>query len=281
MIRTIVALQIILCIASVSFAGNVTVDNLGRIYSGPANFDVMVSDQTSPAGLIYFSQLDVTDALAAETAIGDMTIEVDDDAGMVDGGYLGLFDLVSDRFYQGHIVGAPITNTVTLDTPISSVMPVGATVGVGHEDMAVNGGTTTQVFTLRGADPGIDVTIDVTKIIIMMETATALELDEFGDLTALTNGLVLRGVNGITYNFGNIKSNADMITWGARVQIYDASNPGQGLYGLSAVFSFAGQGNAGVAIRIAPGETLELWVQDNISGLVDMRVSALFHVVVD
>lgn len=281
MIRTFIAIQLILCIALPVLAGNVTVDNLGRIYSGPANFDVMLSDQVSPAGLIYFNQLDVTDALAAKTAIGDMSIEVDDDAGMVDGGYVGIFDTISDRFYQGHIVGSPVTNTVSLDTPMSSVLPIGSTVGVGHEDMAVNGASATQVFTLRGADPGIDVTIDVTKIIIMMETTTALELNEFGDLAALTYGLVLRGVNGITYNFGNIKSNADMITWAAMVQIYDASNPGQGIYGLSAVFSFAGQNAAGVAIRVGPGETLEIWVQDNISGLESMRIAALFHVVVD
>jgi hypothetical protein len=139
-----------------------------------------------------------------------------------------------------------------------------------------------EIFSLRAAEPpgGIDVTIDITRIILHGECTATPTLGEFGDLNKLTNGLVFRRTDGTNQNIFNVKSNLDLAGIAYDFEIYDASVSSQGLNGFTCRLTFAGQNKMGVAIRIGKNEDIEMLVQDNLTGLVSFQVTVEGHVVV-
>ena len=99
----------------------------------------------------------------------------------------------------------------------------------------------------------------------------------FGNLPILTNGCVLRINNGVMINVWNVKSNGDLA-----LLCFDAEYPEKvpsGSYAFRFRNSFAGVDKHGVVIRLAPGDILELIVQDNLTGLTDFQMMAQGHVV--
>ena len=57
----------------------------------------------------------------------------------------------------------------------------------------------------------VGLAVSFVSFIISMITATAVDLATFGDIAALTNGIVLRRTDTITQNIWNIKTNLDML----------------------------------------------------------------------
>ena len=112
-----------------------------------------------------------------------------------------------------------------------------------------------------------------------MECATAPNLALFGNLTELTNGVVLRRVDGETNNFWNVKSNRDIGNIAYDLTIRLASNPQQGENGILARYTFAGQDKHGVAVRLNPGDSLQLLIQDDLTGLDAFNIIAEGHYV--
>ena len=60
---------------------------------------------------------------------------------------------------------------------------------------------------------------------------------------------------------------------------YLATNPQQGQDGFLFRLTFAGMNKLGVAIRLNPGEDLQFLVQDDLSGITVLEVTAEGHVV--
>ena len=250
--------------------------------------DVNLQDQTSPVFIGKFNKVTNTTTLTSETAIDDLTIEVASATGISAGSFLILFSPSTVRYYAGTVLD--VTDlVVTLDTPLDSALPIGSNVDVTVTNMAVNGSATTQTFGLRGvsAPPGIELTIDVTRVIFTMVTADPVSLSLFGDLPALTNGLVLRKRDGVYNNVFNVKSNRELANL-----MYDftpslATNPAQGENGFVSRLTFGGQSKIGVVQRLKLGEDLEFLIQDNLlaaqSGaqILDFEAIAEGHVVVD
>ena len=233
---------------------------------------VTLQDQTTPPFIIYASQVTNTTTLAVAAEPDDTDIEVADTNGINTGDYLGIFNTVTDAFYVGTVIDI-VANVLSMDTPIDMNFDIGNVVGTGITNMNVDGSATTEVFTLRGADPGLSVTLDITRIMILCVTNTATELTDFGDIGGgLLKGLVMRRADGMINNIFNFKTNIEMkgamYDWDA----LEASNPGQGVFGFSGRLTFAGQNKMGVVIRIGPGESVELLVQDNLTSLLRLNV---------
>jgi hypothetical protein len=233
---------------------------------------VTLQDQTTPPFIIKASQVTNTTALAVAVSPEDTDIEVVDSTGIIVGNYLGLFNTTTDAFYVGTVL-AINANVLSLDTPVDMAFEIGDTVGTGITNMAVDGSATTQIFTLRGADPGLSVTLDVTRIMILCTTNTQTNLTDFGDIEGgLLRGLVMRRTDGMINNIFNFKSNIEMKGFMFDWDALEASNPGQGVNGFSGRLTFAGQNKMGVVIRIGPGESIQLLVQDNLSSLLSLEV---------
>jgi hypothetical protein len=241
---------------------------------------VNVQDQTSRILDLYFiQQLQAPATLAVETVPDTYTFEVTDSTGFVDGDYVGIV-CPSGEFFFANQIGAPVANVITVDTPIDVTAPVGCNVLRTTKDMAVDGSVTRQIFQIGpiGGTAGIDV--DITRTTGSMTDADVMDDEKFGGLPALTKGLVLRKNDGVLQNIWNVKTNREFAVVCAGDFNYADKAPA-GFYGARFRNTFGGQEKHGVVIRLEPGETLEIIVQDDLTGLDSFEIMAQGHVVTD
>ena len=242
--------------------------------------ETFIQDQITPTVILPFNKIRNTTTTTSLGVIDAYTIVVTSSAGMLVGDVFIIFSITDNKYYQGHIL-VIATNTITLDTPLDFAFPIGATVEFGISNMNVDGSVTPQIFGVRGlATPaGIASTFDITRIIFKCETDTAVSLAKFGDLTKLTRGLQFRLKNGTHQNnIFNVKSNGELGGIAYDLALYVASGP-QGQNGFTSRLTFNGQNRMGVALRIPLGTDLEFLVQDNLTGLTNLEVTAEGHIV--
>jgi len=128
-----------------------------------------------------------------------------------------------------------------------------------------------------GIIPGIDEQYDITRIIFVCLTDTAVDLSLFGDLPKLLRGVALRHRDGTVRNIFNVKSNLDIEGITLDWKPFSSANPQQGQNGFSARLTFGGQDKLGVVQRIGPGEDLEVIIQDDLTDLTLFEIVAEGH----
>lgn len=244
--------------------------------------DVNVQDQTSPPIDFFFTQLKGTPTtIAVQTSIDDYSVNVVSGAGCSVGDYVGIFNAdnpLNNRAYFGTVTTIN-ANLITLDTPVDFAFKVGDTFACFTRDINdANGSTTPEIFQVQ-VGPNATQSIDITRLMISMLTNSAVDLNKFGDLTALVRGCVLRRVNGFTHNIWNVKTNGDIVNLAFDYTPYSASNPAQGQDGAKFRYTFAGQDKHGVAVRLNPGDSLQLIIQDDLTDLAQFRIIAEGHYV--
>lgn len=240
--------------------------------------DVNIQDQTTPLFIIPMNQKVGSTTLATATSKEDQNVIVADATGIIVGHTIILAN-AGGNVYQGKVVSIASAPTLVLDTPINAIFPIATAVNYGITNLAVDGSVTTQVFSVKNISPDIPIAIDVTRIIFGMITLSAVDLSTFGDLPALTNGIVLRKNDGEIVNFFNIKKNGGFATVAFDYSVFAATNPSQGVDGLVCRLTFGGQNKMGVVIRLEPDEDLEILIQDDLSGLTEFSIAAEGHVV--
>lgn len=248
-------------------------------YDDRGNVEVAIQDQFSPAIDAFFGMPVGVTTLAVETAIDDLTISVADASSASVGDRVLLIEVDPDpapgQFYLGTILGIAV-NDITLDTPINFAYEIGTICAFRNSEIAVDGSITTQIFDFP-VSAGVT-SLDITRFMFTMECDGAPDDSKFGNLPALTNGIVMRK-QGITdiQNFWNIKTNGDFAALSYDVTYSDKA--GAGNHGVRCRMSYGGQDKHGVTIRLAPTESLELLVQDDLSGLVRFIIAVQGHVV--
>ena len=253
--------------------------NIAMLFGG-AQKSVLLQDQATPPVISHFKNVTNQTTLSAATAIDDRTITLTSTTGAVAGADITIYDATNIRYYQAHQIGAAVGSVITVDTPLDFAFPNGTNVAISSHNLAVNGSVTPVIFGVRVVetpDP-LDIILDVTKINIIMETDTQPNLATFGDLTALTNGIVLRSRNGTYQNIFNAKTNGELSIISSDITMYDAQNPQQGQFGVNVEISFAGQHEMGVVIRLGQGEDLELIVSDDLLLLGSFEAMAEGHI---
>jgi len=245
--------------------------------------DVIIQDQTTTPVAYYFTQVEgIPTKVAAVTEINDTTAEILDTTGCEVGGYFGMFNADSDTDNRAYF--AEITDVdgsiLTFDTPIDFAFQVGNTAACFERDMAVSGTPASPaIFSIQVGEHA-NQSIDINRIMITMLTDSPPTLADFGDIEdGLDNGLVLRRVNGTTNNVWNVKKNGDFGNLAYDLQLFSAINPQQGQNGLLCRYTLNGRDKHGVAIRLEPGDELQLIIQDNLTSLDQFRVIAEGHYV--
>ena len=262
--------------------GNVLLtDDEGKIMTLEPNGSVPVTlqDQTTPVIIVPLSRLEQQTTSNGAVAIDDYTITLTSVTGVSAGKLLTIFDPASIRFAYFFVVGAPVGNVVTIDSPMPFAFPSGSYVDIGDINMAVDGSVTPVVFGVRnnaGAvpPPGIDLSMDVTRVMTSGLCDTAVSLNKFGDLPRLTNGICLRKRDGEIYNIYNVKDNEGIAGIAFDFNVYASTNPAQGIDGFQSRLTFAGQNKMGVTVRLAINEDLELIVQDDLTDLITLKMVA-------
>ena len=88
---------------------------------------------------------------------------------------------------------------------------------------------------------------------------------DFGGGGALTNGIFLRQVDGVTNNLWNAKTNGEMALICGGDFNYTTKPPGGTTYGARFRNSYGGPEKHDVILKLEPGDSLELHVPDNVA----------------
>jgi hypothetical protein len=236
---------------------------------------VTLQDQTSPTLIVPLNQVSNTTTVLNVGTIDTSTIDVTVTTGFVAGAFIVIADLVNNRYYTGYQVGAIAGNTVTLDTRLDFAYAAGAQITNGITNMAVNGSVTPQVFGLRVSDPGLPLTVDVTRLMFLCTTVALNDLSTFGDIeNGLLNGIQIRKRDGTFNNIFTAKTNGDLEGIMFDFHIHAKTNPVQGQDGFTGRLTFGGQSKMGVVVRVGPDEDLECIIQDDLSTLTAFSVIA-------
>ena len=249
---------------------------IGLNTDGNPILDVNVQDQVTPIIILPMALETTRTTLAVEAVKGGNVLSLTDASGFVVGHHLRMVDPSADKFYYANIVSINV-NDVTVDTPLDFAYTVGSQVIDATTNMAVDGSITPVVFKHRLGVPSTPSDTDITRIILSCEADSAVDLNKFGDLPALTNGVVLRKVGDEYQNIFNVKTNSDITNIAYDFTVYIASNPAQGIDGFASRLTFAGQSKIGVAIRIGQDDNLEVIIQDDLTGLVRLTMIVEGH----
>jgi hypothetical protein len=247
-----------------------------------ANGGVEVSrqDQTSEPIDAYFQQEISSFTLAIDTVASTQTTLVytftaTSGHGIAPLDEILLLDIVGDRALQCRVITVA-TDLITIDRPIDNIYPAATSLGrIATSNMAVNGAITPQIFTFRaGTAP-----VDACRVLLTMLGDTTTPNDGlFGNITALTRGLVFRIYNGLHKTTFCFKTNLEIKQFCYDVDYADAPPTGQS--GVSARISFGGEDKHGVVLRVSGNSVLQWVVQDDLTGMNEIRASVEGHKVV-
>lgn len=243
--------------------------------------DVNIQDQTSRPVSFYFTKIKgAPTTLAVAASTNDTSVTVVSAAGCAVGDYFGIFQ--DDKFYFGLITNLPGGNVIELGTRIDGPFTIGATAACFDRDMSVDGSVTPEIFSVD-VGAGSTQSVDITRIVYTLQTADTPSLSDFGDITGgLENGLLLRRVDGTVENIDVFRDNAEFsIKSGGDLTLFSTGGFFGGTEGFTVRTTFAGQDKRGVAIRLNPGDSLELVNSDNLSSLNSFLAVAQGHFVED
>lgn len=228
--------------------------------------DVTLQDQDTPVLIAKFNMVTNTTVTTSLNAIDDYIINVASTTGMSVGSYLSLFHPASVRYMFAEVT-AINTLAITLDTPLDFAYPSGTNVDIAVTNMNVDGSSTVKIFGIRGtgSPPGVELTVDITRILFLCSCTSPVNLSLFANFTKLTRGIVLRKRDGTYHNVFNIKSNGEIEGICFDFETHTATNPAQGVDGFSARLTWASQGKMGVVQRLKIGEDLQILIQDDLA----------------
>lgn len=235
--------------------------------------DVNVQSQTNSLFQYLIVEEQKTDiTLTSAISVDDLVVSVSADHGFsapVDGSeYMIVRN--GDVYFQLKVTGVS-TNAITVEMPIDNDFPVeGTTIIRGNAHMNIDGDTTptTFKFTMDGATTPIDIN---TIIITMNSGASVPDDGKFGGITALTNGMYIRKVDGSIINLGNYTTNQEFKDVGAIVEYTDKAPSGTN--GTTITIKF--EDVFGQVLRFDPkqDDSLIVYVRDDLSGLSTMTAS--------
>lgn len=236
--------------------------------------DVSVQDQTSDVVDFYLMQeLDVL-AIATDGVIDNYTLELVDASAVIVGNYVGIQS--GDRNYQGKVLSINV-NQITLDTPLDFAYPT--TSQIIHKTRNLNvDGSTTPIIARLGPVP--NVTWDITRIIMVMQSAGTPDDSTFGDIASLTNGIVLRSKGDTkTNNFFTAHNNGELAE--RMFDVVYTDKAGGGNHSTRTKRTFSGQDKNGVVVRLDGdnNEEFQIIIQDNLSTLVSFHAVIQGHIV--
>lgn len=241
-------------------------------------FEVTIQDSTNEIIWGYFEKTvsPVPYVLASDVTVDAYTMVLTSVTGLTVGDRIGVFQGGKAEFFN---ILAINTNTLTLDTPICCPFTIaGAAILELTREMAVDGSVTAQKYELYN---GFTKAIDITGVHFCIACTTEPDMIKFGNLTALTRGVVLRvkRANGTYEQIANIKCNGDLggLTTPYSLQMYYEDT--NALYnGVACRVAFAGQQNFGAVIRLVQGDSIEILVQDDIDALTNFRATYFGHI---
>lgn len=253
----------------------------------PAYGAPLETDSRGSTAVKNFTQDQITEALSVAFLLDLGTFTLDGDTtrdsrffdavaghNITIGETIELADL--DSFMQAKVLGV-ISDAIEIDTPINHVYLNNTPGSRATDDMRVDGSGTPKIFSVL---PLATQAGDMTRVVVTIESANAIDFTKFGSITKLINGIVIRvkRKNGDFRNHVNFKTNGEFIE--KAFDFKELAKSGGGGFGIVMRLTYAGIDKHGVAVRL-DGEQGEEWqavVQDDLSsGLLKVRITASGH----
>jgi hypothetical protein len=218
--------------------------------------------------------------LTADTVPDAWTVSVTTGHGLVAGDFFVIFDPVAQHGHSAGVVSVAGNNTVNMDRPVSyELFAASAIVQERTIDLDVDGSSTRQVFSIGSS---LTATLHITRLMFQIVCTDPALYNLFGDQSALSRGVLFRQTvtdNG-TINHWNVKDNSQLANLMYDVSVQDAAKVFN-VNGLTGRLTYGSQSKHGVVLAIGGGETLQIIIQDNITGLLSFRIMAQGHLVTD
>jgi hypothetical protein len=245
--------------------------------------DVAIQDQTTEIIDLHLSRLidaaDLREALAIDATSAKITTGTLPTVGDT----LCLKDVDGVAFYQGGIIGVTIIGggdyDVDLDSPLDFPFSTDDGCSIRSEDLAVDGSITPITFIVSPFGLADGTEWDIVRCFGSINGTSAMDDGLFGDLPALTKGIVIRTDDGVTKNIFNAKTNGDFELHTGDRKYAEKAPAGQ--TSVSFRRTFGGQNKNGVVARLrtSDGDGFKCIVQDDLSGLVSFSMVAQGHIV--
>jgi hypothetical protein len=247
----------------------------------PGSTDVTFQDSTElPIDLRLSVLLSASATLASSPSIDSYTVSLNTGHGFIANDKIAVFEEVLGlaRFVVGVVLVAG-ANDLTLSVPIPYPFSLSAAVIKYTPDMAVNGSVTPVVFSVTN---GNTTPVHVTRATLHLTSSAAMDDSLFGSLTALTRGIVFRKkyLDGSYQHYFSAKTNGELGEIAGGDKTYD-SKAGPGLNGLTVRITYNGPDKRGVVIELLTGESIEMLVQDDLTGLDSFSVLMTGHFATD
>lgn len=237
--------------------------------------DVAIQDQDTIPLNLYLTENLANITIIVNTSLNDKTVDINSPI-------LPTTDMLiclkeDKHFYQGEIIGVASLGgsnyRLTLSAPLDFNFSTAGGCSLRNNNLAVDGSVTPHYFTVSPSR--LNDEWHINKIIFHIEDNLVMDSGKFGGISELNNGIVLRYINGINKNLLTIESNGDFEEHGATIKYNDKAPAG--VYSLIATKIFNGQDNAGVTLHLTPNDTLEIIVQDDLTGLNHMHSVVIGH----
>ena len=237
---------------------------------------VNIQDQhTRPIDIKLYNQINDTFVLSQDAVIGSYDINVTTTNTILAGDNIAVYESNGfEKYYFGQVLSVS-GSTLSLDTPVPfNFSSAEAMVFQYENEMNVDGSSEMVVYSITNF---FETSVDITRFIFHCTDATDMDDSLFCGRSALTRGIVLRKklTDGSYINYWNVKTNGDW-TELAYDKSYDDKAPA-GFYGFASRLTYAGQDKHGVTIRLKQGESIELIVQDDLTGLNTATITAQGH----
>lgn len=242
--------------------------------------DVILQDPTTPLLIVPLSNITNETTITSVFSRGDYDITVADPTGFIIDDIVTVYNLADNRVFFSHTLSV-LGNVVTLSMPSDFDFAIGSFVTVGSTNMNVDGSVTPKVFGVRNpSNQDIPLRFDISRMMFKILADSSITLEKFGDIAGgILRGVLVRRVDGEWQNLFHWKTNAELKNLCFDLDIQAALGNQQD--GLTARFTFGGQGKLGSVIRIGANEDLQIIIQDDLSSLSTFRAIAEGSVVDD
>ena len=245
-------------------APNIYPANKGPHTSTGAKYTGMEARADKILNFYLIERQDDFTIVAAAPSVDDVAFEADATHTIAIGDMVEMYE--DDVYFQALVTNVAV-DTITVDTPIPYAFTVAGCNGFNGPRNAGVDGSGAGGVTYEIAPPSGQVW-DITRLTYYIEDSTAAMTHSlFGNIAALTNGVVLRVKRSASkYEvIQNIKANVDLMVdtdgFVIRADMTAAD------FGLTSVKEFGNEANSGAMIRLdgSLGESLELVVRDDVS----------------
>lgn len=222
--------------------------------------DTIAQDPHTEAVDLYFTREDATPTLTAPIAVDALVLAVDSNTNVTDGDAITIMEGVN--FFQSLVISST-ANSITMTTPCDRAFTVAASVSVGPWNLAVDGSGTPQVFEAC-PPPGVD--FDLYRITLSGLGAADADMDGTTFLSiedGITNGFLLRQVNGQSKNLGLFVNNLGLEELGFTLKFVTANKHAQ--EGMIASKSFRDRNGVSVRLIGEDGDCIRAVVRDNLA----------------